>query len=435
MYITLKNGIKLYYEEYGKEDGYPLLFLHGNSESLEIFNYFFDKLNNYRLIFVDSRCHGKSSFGPLHFNLMAEDIELLIEELRLERLSIIGFSDGGIISILLSMKLKKIDKIFSIGPNLNPLGLKYDAINQMKIDYEVSHSIYTKLDLEEPNIDPIELKDVQTRAIIIRGENDCIKEEHIDLINKSFNNSTLYVIKDSSHMVPIDKPDKLLEIIENELSLDIYYEDNHVIVVDKKVGILSQEDSSKEPDLMAITKRYLKIKYDKPGNVYLGLIQRLDRNVSGLMILSKTTKATTRLNASRPKKHYLAVAHGEFKTKEDTLVDYIEKDEDKRIAFSSDKGKIAILRYKVLNYKNDLSLVDVFIETGRFHQIRYQLSKIGHPLYNDSKYGKSDDDKDYGIGLDAYKVEFLHPITSSLITIERYPKRQIFSNFDNEKSD
>ena len=185
MYINLKSGIKLYYEEYGKEDEYPLLFLHGNGESLETFKYFFDKLNNYRLIFVDSRCHGKSSYGELHFNLMRDDIIKLIEELKINRLSIVGYSDGGILAILLSMKLKNIDKIFAIGPNLNPLGLKHEIINQMKIDYELNHSIYTKLDLEEPEIDPIELRELDTRAIIIGGSDDAIKQEHLELISKS----------------------------------------------------------------------------------------------------------------------------------------------------------------------------------------------------------------------------------------------------------
>ena len=147
------------------------------------------------------------------------------------------------------------------------------------------------------------------------------------------------------------------------------------------------------------------------------------------MVLSKTTKATTRLNQSRPKKHYLAIAHGKLEKDNGTIVDYIEKDEERRIAYKNDNGKIAILRYNLLNYLNGLSLLDVFIETGRFHQIRFQLSNIGHPLYNDSKYGNKDSLDEYGIGLDAYKVEFIHPISAKRIVIERYPKRDIFNIF------
>ena len=428
MFLKLKSGINIHYKEYGKEDGYPLLFLHGNNESIEIFNYFFDKLDSYRLIFVDSRSHGKSSKGELHFDLMKEDIKEFIDALNLERLSIIGFSDGAIISILLSLDLDIIDKMFLIGPNLDPLGLDLKTINNLRVEYELTHSEYLRLDLEEPHIDPTELEKVNARAIIIAGEFDCIRREHLDLIDKSFTNSYLYTISGADHMIPLNAKEELLKIIENELSLDVYYEDNHVIVVDKPVGILSQKDSTNDPDIMTITKNYLKIKYNKPGNVYLGIIQRLDRNVSGLIVLSKTTKATTRLNANKPKKHYLAIAHGKLEKEEDTLIDHLDKDEEKRIAYHSDNGKIAILKYKVISYKDDLSLLDVFIETGRFHQIRYQLSSIGHPLYNDSKYGKIDDDN-YSIGLDSYKVEFIHPVSLSLKTIERYPKRNIFLNF------
>ena len=431
MFKRIPNGMMIHYEIYGKEEGYPLLFLHGNNESIEVFSYFFDKLKDYKLIFIDSRCHGESSNGPLHFDLMKEDILEFVNEMNIDRYSVIGFSDGAIISILMSLETSKIDKMFLIGPNLNPLGLTIDAINSMRIDYEISESPYLKLDLEEPNIDPLELEKVNSRAIIIGGSEDLIRREHLELINKSFKNSTMYILENTDHMIPLTNPKSLLEIIENELKVNVYYEDNHVIVVEKPVGILSQEDSSGDDDILTITKNYLKVKYHKPGNVYLGLVQRLDRNVSGLMVLSKTSKASARLNENRPKKTYLACAYYKFEKSEDTLINYISKDEEKKIAYlDDDNGKIAILRYKVLDYVDNMSFLDVSIETGRFHQIRFQLSNIGHPLYNDSKYNPGLTRDGFDLGLDAYKVEFIHPTNGKIITIERMPMRYPFNKIN-----
>ena len=426
MIIKLENGISINYKEAGNKEGYPLLFLHGNSEDLNTYSFFFDKLNDYKLIFIDSRCHGKSSSGELHYDLMAKDMELFIKALDLDRYSLIGFSDGAIISILLSLNTEKIDKMFLIGPNLNPEGLTTECIDYLKEDYERTGSVYSKLCLEEPNINKELLSKSTARSIVIGGEYDMIRKGHLELIKDSFKNSTLYIIPNADHFIPMEKPNELLSIIENELSIDVYYEDSKVIVVDKPAGILSQEDESKDKDILSMTKNYLKIKYNKPGNVYLGLVQRLDRNVSGLMVFSKTSKAHARLNEKRPKKHYLALVYGTLEKEEDTLIDYISKDEKNRIAYTSQDGKIAILKYKLISNKDNLSLLDVFIETGRFHQIRFQLSNIGHPLYNDTKYAKTKEKHGYEIGLDAYKVEFVHPVTNEIITIERYPKRQIF---------
>ncbi|MBR4237746.1 alpha/beta fold hydrolase [bacterium] len=430
MFKTLKNGISLNFEHRGKVEGYTLLFLHGNSENLNTFSFFFDKLQDYSLYFIDSRCHGKSSHSELSYDNMADDIELFIEEMNIERCSIIGFSDGAIISILLSLKLKTIDKIFLIGPNLSPEGLTTDCINFLKEDYEKTGSIYSKLCLEEPNIDKELLKESESRAIVIGGEYDLIRKGHLELIRDSYKNSTLYIIDKATHFIPTENPNELLSIIQNELSLDVYFEDNHVIVVDKPVGILSQEDETKDKDILSITKEYLKTKYNKPGNVYVGLIQRLDRNVSGLMVLSKTSKATERLNENRPKKHYYALVSGIVEKEEDTLIDYISKDEKNRTAYIDEKdGKIAILKYKKISNDENYSLLDVFIETGRFHQIRFQLSNIGHPLYNDIKYNTKIERNGYEIGLDAYKVDFIHPTTKCEISIERTPKRTIFKKY------
>ena len=430
MLKLLENGISLNFEHKGSKEGYALLFLHGNSEDLNTFSYFFDKLENYSLYFIDSRCHGRSSYGELSYENMAYDIELFIKSMNIDRCSIIGFSDGAIVSILLSLKLKNIDKIFLIGPNLSPEGLTTECINYLKDDFEKTGSIYSKLCLEEPHIDKESLKDASSRAIVIGGEFDAIRKGHLELIKDSFNNSTLYIIDKATHMIPTENPSELLEIIENELSIDVYYEDNQVIVVDKPAGILSQEDETKDKDILTMTKSYLKTKYHKPGNVYLGLIQRLDRNVSGLMVLSKTSKATERLNETRPKKHYYAIITGSMEKEEGTLIDYISKDEKNRTAYSDkSNGKIAILKYKEISRGDNYSLLDVFIETGRFHQIRFQLSNAGHPLYNDSKYNKEITRDGYEIGLDAYRVEFIHPVSKEEKTIERKPKRSIFMKY------
>jgi len=424
MFVPLKNGINLNIIIKGNMSGYPLIFLHGNTESLEIYDSYENDLQDYKLIFVDSRCHGKSSFGELSYELMADDILLLIEELKINRFSLIGFSDGGIIGLILGMKLKTIDKMFLIGPNINPSGQTDECINWLK-EHE---SIYSNLCLTEPNIKPVDLLRINSRTIIIGGEFDLIKKEHLELINNSIKNSYLYIINGADHFIPMNNKDELIKIIKNEMSLDIFYEDNHVLIVYKESGILSQEDDTKEKDILNISKQYLKTKYNKPGDVYLGLISRLDRNVSGLMVLSKTTKATQRLNENRPKKTYTAVVYGKTK-EEDTLVDYISKNEKTKTAYLDKLGKESILHYKRLDYKDDLSLLEVKIDTGRFHQIRFQLSNIGHSIYNDYKYNNSIIQNGYEIGLDASKVEFIHPITKEIITIERIPYRDIFNKF------
>ncbi len=426
MIKELKNGIKINYIEAGSGKGYPLLFFHGNGESLEIFKDYINDFNDYRMILVDSRSHGLSSSGPLDYDLMAQDMLELVEEIGLDRYSIIGFSDGAIISILMSKLTDRIDKMFLIGLNLNPIGLTDEAVEMLRsMDNE-----YSRLCLEQPDIDPYSLKEVSSRAIVIGGQFDMIRREHLELVKKSFNNSTLYIIPNADHMIPMNSHKELVDIINCEMMVDVYYEDNHVICVNKESGILSQEDETKDPDLLNITKKYLKYKYHKDGNVYLGLVQRLDRNVSGLMVFAKTSKAAARLNEYRPKKHYLAVVHGILDKKEGKLVNYLSKDEKKKESYEDlEKGKLSILNYKVISEKDDLSLVEVLLETGRFHQIRCQFSLIGHPLYNDAKYGEKDFDS-YRIGLDAYKVEFVQTVSKLRMEMERKPKGMPFDFFE-----
>lgn len=207
--------------------------------------------------------------------------------------------------------------------------------------------------------------------------------------------------------------------------LNILYEDNHIIVVVKPFNIPVQEDSSKDLDMLTIIKNYIKEKYNKPGNVYLGLVHRLDRPASGVMVFAKTSKAASRLSdqirKNEVKKTYLAVVHGNIK-EEDTLINYISKDNKTNSSYIDNKnGKESILSYNKLKYdkENDLSLVKVNLKTGRHHQIRLQMSNINHPLYGDQRYGKEDKKQ---LALFAYKLEFIHPVSKETLTFSYLPE-------------
>ena len=201
--------------------------------------------------------------------------------------------------------------------------------------------------------------------------------------------------------------------------LDILYEDNHIIVVFKPAGILSQADKSGDLDMLTIIKSYLKEKYNKPGNVYLGLVHRLDRPVCGIMVFAKTSKAAARLSEeirnNKMHKKYLAIVHGYLDNKEGTLVNRIEKLDNKKVLIDTPKGKEAILNYKVIKEKNNLSLVDINLVTGRYHQIRLQFANINHPLYGDYLYNKKDTNK---LALVCYSLSFVHPTTKEIMNFK-----------------
>ena len=212
--------------------------------------------------------------------------------------------------------------------------------------------------------------------------------------------------------------------------LVILYEDNHIIVVYKFSGILSQSDSTKDLDMVSIIKTYLKDRYHKPGNVYLGLVHRLDRPVKGVMVFAKTSKAAARLskqirNGQMHKKYY-AVVEGILKEKEGILENKIEKIDNKKVLIDSINGKEAKLEYKVIKEKDNLSLVDITLLTGRYHQIRLQFSSRNHPLYGDTLYGskyKGD------LALISYSLSFIHPITKEKMCFEIKINSQIMTNF------
>ncbi len=210
--------------------------------------------------------------------------------------------------------------------------------------------------------------------------------------------------------------------------LNILYEDNHIIVVVKPFNVLSQGDDTNDRDMLTIIKEYLKEKYNKPGNVYLGLVHRLDRPVGGVMVFAKTSKAASRLSElvriGALHKNYLAIVHGKTLDKE-LLVDKISKDEKTNNSYIDlENGKESKLIYKTLYYDKDkdLSLVDVDLMTGRHHQIRLQMSNRGFPLYGDQRYGLGEKAQ---IALFAYKLKFIHPVTKEEMEFKYLPDWEI----------
>lgn len=217
--------------------------------------------------------------------------------------------------------------------------------------------------------------------------------------------------------------------------LNVLYEDNHIIVVVKPCNVLSQSDATHDIDMLTMVKQYVKEKYNKPGNVYIGLVHRLDRPVGGVMVFARSSKAAARLSDSIKKheftKKYLAIVNGILKDKEGRFTDYLFKQEDgNTIVTNKNKGKESILDYKVLeeNKERDLSLVEVSLLTGRHHQIRVQFASRNHPLYGDQRYGKSDNNQ---IALWAYKIEFIHPVKKEKMEFTYFPNKidgwQIFN--------
>lgn len=212
----------------------------------------------------------------------------------------------------------------------------------------------------------------------------------------------------------------------------ILYEDNHIIVVEKKVNIPVQEDESKDIDLLTMIKQYIKDKYNKPGNVYLGLVHRLDRPVGGIMVFAKTSKAASRLSEQvrthKINKKYYAVVEGKIK-KEGILKDKLLKDTKNNIVRVDYRGKDAELSYKLIDTKDNLNLVDIDLKTGRSHQIRVQFASRNNPLYGDQKYNKN---AKVGkqIALYSYQLSFYHPISKELMTFTLpLPNRYPFNSF------
>ena len=208
--------------------------------------------------------------------------------------------------------------------------------------------------------------------------------------------------------------------------LKVIHEDNHIIVVIKPPNIPTQADSSGDPDLASVIKAYLKEKYNKPGNVFLGMVHRLDRPVRGVMVFAKTSKAASRLSDQFRRgiveKEYYATVEGLVEGDSQTVVHYLLKDRDKNRtkAFAKKRAdaKKASLTYETIESDGKTTLLSVTPHTGRPHQIRAQLSAVGHPIVGDIKYGSKKPLADKSIMLSAVKLSFIHPVTKEVLTFE-----------------
>ena len=215
------------------------------------------------------------------------------------------------------------------------------------------------------------------------------------------------------------------------MNINVLYEDNHLLIVEKPVNIPVQEDASGDNDLLNMLKAYIKENENKPGNVYLGLVHRLDRPVGGAIVFAKTSKAASRLSdqlrQNKIVRKYKAIVRGQMSPSKDTLTDYLFKNRKNNTVTVVDKNKKdakkAILHYKVLgnDKKSNLSLLEVELETGRSHQIRVQLANAGNVLYGDQKYGQSQNKVGQQIALWAHTLEVKHPTKDEIISVECPP--------------
>ena len=219
-------------------------------------------------------------------------------------------------------------------------------------------------------------------------------------------------------------------------NLQILFEDNHIIIVNKRAGDITQGDKTGDKPLSDVVKDYIKDKYNKPGNVYLGVVHRLDRPTSGIIIFAKTSKSLERLNKMlRDKtinKTYWAVVKNHPKKEKDTLITFLKKNpkNNKSTAYSKEieGSKKAILHYKVIKKLDNYCLIEIDLETGRHHQIRTQLSTIGSPIKGDLKYGFDRSNKDGSIHLHARKINFIHPVSKENINIIAPTPKEVIWN-------
>jgi len=215
------------------------------------------------------------------------------------------------------------------------------------------------------------------------------------------------------------------------MELNVLFEDNHLLAVEKPRNLLIQEDATGDPDLLNIAKEFLVEKYNKPGNAFLGLVHRLDRPVGGVILFGKTSKAASRISneirLNKFDRQYYAVVRGIPDKKEDTLTDYLLKNRKTNVssvvAPDTKDAKKSILDYEVVgtDENNNLSLLFITLQTGRSHQIRLQLSHLGFPIYGDQKYGQEVNQPGQQIALWAYKVAVKHPTKDETVTISLNP--------------
>ena len=225
--------------------------------------------------------------------------------------------------------------------------------------------------------------------------------------------------------------------------MTVLYEDNHVIIVNKQSGEIVQGDKTGDIPLSDVIKDWLKVKYNKSGNVFLGVVHRLDRPVSGVVVFAKTSKALSRLNNmfakhENVKKTYWAITRNCPKNEEGTLVHWIKRNEKQNKSYAFDKectdSKKAVLKYKIIGKSDRYNLIEIELLTGRHHQIRCQLAKIGCPIKGDLKYGAERSNPDGSISLHSRRISFIHPVSNEKITIEApLPKNNIWNAFNTNR--
>jgi len=220
--------------------------------------------------------------------------------------------------------------------------------------------------------------------------------------------------------------------------MEILYEDNHLIAVNKPFGMLSQGDATGDKTVIDWVMEYIRVTYNKPGNVYVGLLHRLDRPTGGVILLAKTSKAASRMSIQfqerKPRKIYYAITERAPSRNEGNLKHYLKQLDRKNIIKAHDRevkgSKASSLSYRVLKMKGKKALLEVELKTGRKHQIRVQLASIGCTIVGDMKYGQTQFLPDKSIGLIAKELSFVHPTTKELIKIEApLPKKGIWADF------
>lgn len=215
------------------------------------------------------------------------------------------------------------------------------------------------------------------------------------------------------------------KILSNANNLQVLYEDNHIIAINKRPGDIVQGDKTGDIPLSEVVKEYIKIKYNKPGNVYLGVAHRLDRPTSGIVVFARTSKALPRLNKlfaeKEAKKTYWAIVKNKPEKEASTLTHWLKRNTKQNKSYANKKevtdSKKAILDYRILKKLDNFYLLEIDLKTGRHHQIRSQLTFIGCPIKGDLKYGFNRSNKDGSIHLHARKLSFIHPVKKEAITI------------------
>ena len=216
-----------------------------------------------------------------------------------------------------------------------------------------------------------------------------------------------------------------MKVISDKNNLQVLHEDNHIIVINKRVGDIVQGDKTGDKPLSEVVKEYIKVKYNKPGEVFLGVIHRLDRPTTGIVIFARTSKALTRMNElfsnRETQKTYWAIVKNKPQNSEDKLIHYLKRNEKNNTSKAHIKevpeSKIASLDYKIIASLQNYYALEINLHTGRHHQIRAQLSAIGSPIKGDLKYGFDRSNPDGGIHLHARKLVFTHPVTKENIEI------------------